>query len=145
MKRRQWELFLLGITFMIIQSWLDLRLPDYMSRITEMVQTGTATTEGLLAMGGMVWLAIRERDVTILTETACESIEPDGVVVRKADGSREKLLCDTAAYCVGMRSNQELFQEVWDCAPEVYRVGGGIKPGTVREAILTGYYTAAEI
>ncbi len=90
-------------------------------------------------------LAIKERGVTILTETACESIEPDGVVVRRPDGTTDKLLCDTAAYCVGMRSNQELFTQLYDCAPEVYRVGGCIKPGTIREAILTGYYTAAEI
>lgn len=90
-------------------------------------------------------LAIKERNVTILTETACQSIEPDGVVVTRPDGSLDKLLCDTAAYCVGMRSNQDVFQEVYDCAPEVYRIGGCIKPGTIREAILTGYYTAAEI
>ncbi len=56
MKARQWQLFALGILFMIIQTWLDLRLPDYMSRITEMVQTGTATNQGLAAMGGMMML-----------------------------------------------------------------------------------------
>ena len=90
-------------------------------------------------------LAIKERNVTILTDTACQSIEPDGVVVRRPDGSTDKLICDTAAYCVGMRSNQDVFAQVWDLAPEVYRIGGCIKPGTIREAILTGYYTAAEI
>lgn len=56
MKARQWQLFALGILFMIIQTWLDLRLPDYMSQITEMVQTGTATNQGLAAMGGMMML-----------------------------------------------------------------------------------------
>ena len=90
-------------------------------------------------------LAVKERNVTILTETACRSIEPDGVIVRRANGTEEKLLCDTAAYCVGMRSNQDLFPQVYDLAPEVYRIGGCIKPGTIREAILTGYFTAAEI
>ena len=90
-------------------------------------------------------IAIKERNVTILTETACRSIEENGVVVRRPDGTIDKILCDTAAYCVGMRSNQDVYQEVYDCAPEVYRIGGCIKPGTIREAILTGYYTAAEI
>ena len=90
-------------------------------------------------------LAVDERKVTILTETLCQAIEPDGVIVKKADGSVEKLPCDTAAYCVGMHSDQDIFMEVYDCAPEVYRVGGCIKPGTIREAIQTGFFTASII
>ena len=76
---------------------------------------------------------------------SCESIEPDGVVVKKADGTTDKLPCDTAAYCVGMRSDQSIFKDVFDLAPEVYYIGGCLKPGTVREAIHTAYFTASEI
>ena len=61
------------------------------------------------------------------------------------DGTTSTLPADSVVYCVGMRSNSDLYAQLYDCAPEVYRVGDCIKPGTVREAILTGYYTAAEI
>ena len=89
-------------------------------------------------------LAVQERKITILTSTKCISIEDNGVVV-ESDCTITTLPADTVVYCVGMRSNSDPYCQLYDCAGEVYRVGDCVKPGTVREAILTGYYTAAEI
>ena len=51
MKRKQWVLFAASTAFILLQTFLDLSIPDYMSAITEMVQTGTATTSGLVMNG----------------------------------------------------------------------------------------------
>ena len=63
----------------------------------------------------------------------------------ETEGTTSLLPADTVVYCVGMRANSDAYCQLYDCAGEVYRVGDCIKPGTVREVILTGYYTAAEI
>ena len=120
-------------------------LADAGRQVTVLEMTSQAAAEANRLHAEALRLAVKERNVTILTDTACQSIEPDGVVVRRPDGKTDKIPCDTAVYCVGMRSNQELYQDIYDCAPEVYRVGDCIKPGTIREAILTGYYIGAEI
>ena len=37
--KKEWLFMFLAIVFIIIQVWLDLKLPDYMSEITILVQT----------------------------------------------------------------------------------------------------------
>ncbi|MBR2122040.1 MAG: ABC transporter ATP-binding protein [Lachnospiraceae bacterium] len=56
MRAAHWRLFALTALFMFIQTWLDLKLPDYMSDITELVQTGKATTGALLHLGAYMLL-----------------------------------------------------------------------------------------
>jgi hypothetical protein len=48
-------------------------------------------------------------------------------------------------YAVGMRANGNVYADLYDCAPEVLRVGDCIKPGTIREAISGGYFGAMEL
>ena len=46
LKRNEWLLVLVSIVFIVIQVWLDLKLPDYMAEITTLIQTeGTGTSE----------------------------------------------------------------------------------------------------
>lgn len=122
-----------------------LYLADAGKKVTVVEMTDTAAREANRLHAEALRLAIRERGVKILTSTKCCAVEEDGVLVEDQNGSREKLPVDTVVYCTGMRANSDTYQQLYDCAPEVYRVGDCIKPGTVREAILTGYFTAAEI
>ena len=122
-----------------------LYLADAGRKVTVVEMLPAAAREANRLHAEALRLAIRERDVKILTSTRCCAVEEDGVVVEDQDGKQEKLPADTVVYCVGMRSDPAVYQDLYDCAPEVYRVGDCIKPGTVREALLTGYYTAAEI
>ena len=121
-----------------------LYLADAGKQVTVIEMTSVAAREANRLHAEALRLAVRERKVNILTGTKCISIEDDGVVV-ESDGTTTTLPADTVVYCVGMRSNSDPYCQLYDCAGEVYRVGDCIKPGTVREAILTGYYTAAEI
>jgi len=63
LKRNEWLLVVVSIAFIVLQVWLDLKLPDYMAEITTMIQTkGTGTSELLVpglymllcAVGSMV-------------------------------------------------------------------------------------------
>ncbi|WP_338505835.1 ABC transporter ATP-binding protein [Turicibacter sp. KK003] len=56
LKKREWLLFLCSVLFIIAQVWLDLRLPDYMSKITQLVQTQGSEMEEILAAGGKMLL-----------------------------------------------------------------------------------------
>ena len=46
LKRNEWLLVLVSIVFIVVQVWLDLKLPDYMAEITTLIQTeGTGISE----------------------------------------------------------------------------------------------------
>ena len=39
LKLKEWLFFLISLVFIVVQVFLDLKLPDYMSRITTLVET----------------------------------------------------------------------------------------------------------
>lgn len=51
MKRKQAILFLICLIFIIIQVWLELKMPDYMSKITILVQTQGSQMKDILKNG----------------------------------------------------------------------------------------------
>ncbi|MGI6010312.1 MAG: ABC transporter ATP-binding protein [Ruminococcus sp.] len=56
MKKRDWMLFLGSIVFIVGQVWLDLKLPDYMSEITMLVETEGSKMSEVFAAGGWMLL-----------------------------------------------------------------------------------------
>lgn len=56
LKKKDWCYACAGLIFIIIQVWLDLKLPDYMSSITQMVQTPNSKMADILAAGGFMVL-----------------------------------------------------------------------------------------
>ena len=67
-KRNHLFYFIAGTVFLFLQTFLDLSIPDYMSDITNMIQTGTATTDALLASGaGMLLCALGATVCAIIT------------------------------------------------------------------------------
>ncbi len=73
MQAKHWRLFALSIALMFLQVFLDLKLPDYMSGITEKVQTGTATTRTLLRDGGFMLLCALGTTATAIAGNFCSS------------------------------------------------------------------------
>ena len=49
--RRQWAMIAASIAFIVVQVWLDLKLPDYMSAITTLVQTEGSAMADILTQG----------------------------------------------------------------------------------------------
>lgn len=56
MKGREWLFFLVSLVFIISQVWLDLKLPDYMSEITTLVETEGSAMAEIWASGGKMLL-----------------------------------------------------------------------------------------
>ena len=55
LKKKEWLFFVMSLAFIVSQVWLDLKLPDYMSEITKLVESeGSAMHEIWLAGGKMM-------------------------------------------------------------------------------------------
>ncbi|WP_151737008.1 ABC transporter ATP-binding protein [Paenibacillus tengchongensis] len=56
LKPKEWALFGVTVLFIVAQVWLDLKLPDYMSEITRLVQTPGSEMSEIMATGGWMLL-----------------------------------------------------------------------------------------
>ena len=52
MKAKEWALVIVSIAFIVLQVQLDLKLPDYMSDITVLVQTKGSEMSDIFTAGG---------------------------------------------------------------------------------------------
>lgn len=51
LEKKDWLLVFLSLLFIVAQVWLDLKLPDYMSEITVLVQTEGSEMHEILSSG----------------------------------------------------------------------------------------------
>ena len=66
--KKEWYLALIAFTLIITQVWLDLKLPDYMSQITVLVQTEGSQMIDILKNGGyMLLCALGSLSAAVLT------------------------------------------------------------------------------
>ncbi len=56
LKAKEWILFAFSLVFLVSQVWLDLKLPDYMSEITRLVQTPGSEMKEILEAGAYMLL-----------------------------------------------------------------------------------------
>ena len=54
--KRDWLTVVLIVALIAFQVWLDLKLPDYMSEITKLIQTDGSTMNEILKQGGFMLL-----------------------------------------------------------------------------------------
>lgn len=85
--KREWTLIFAAIVFIVVQVWLDLTLPDYMSQITTLVQTpGSEMIEILQAGGKMLLCALGS-----LASSVIVAVMTAKVAANFAANLREKL------------------------------------------------------
>ena len=73
--KKEWALAALAIVFIVLQVWLDLTMPEYMSEITKMVQTeGSEMSEILLAGGKMLLCALGSLAASVITAVCAARI-----------------------------------------------------------------------
>ncbi len=56
LKKKDWLIIVVCILFIVLQVWLDLKMPDYMSQITTLVQTEGSQMSDILLNGGYMLL-----------------------------------------------------------------------------------------
>jgi pyruvate/2-oxoglutarate dehydrogenase complex dihydrolipoamide dehydrogenase (E3) component len=97
------------------------------------------------AVGPSLHEHLENSGVIGVTGARCNGISAAGVQVVFKNGKTEIIPTDSIILAVGMVSNAEVLQALYDCAPEVVAVGDCLQPGTIREASRMGYFTACDI
>lgn len=78
MQKTDWIYVLFSIVFIVIQVWLDLTMPDYMSEITMLVQTPNSDMNDIWAAGGkMLLCAFGSLLASVLTSVFAAKIAAD--------------------------------------------------------------------
>lgn len=52
-KKKDWFFIIIAIGFIVVQVWLELKMPDYTKELTKIVQSGTNTMTEVWKNGGM--------------------------------------------------------------------------------------------
>lgn len=91
-------------------------------------------------------MSLAQEKVTILTETTCQSIEEDKVVVQTKEGTKE-LACDVVIMAIGSKSNDStvLQNHCKENNIPYYVVGDAAKPALALNAIHDAYNAVLEI
>ena len=55
-KKKDWFFIIIAIAFIVVQVWLELKMPDYTKELTKIVQSGTNTMTEVWKNGGMMLL-----------------------------------------------------------------------------------------
>ena len=75
LRAREWALAILAVAFIVLQVWMDLSIPDYMSQITMLVQTpGSTMTDILMAGGKMLLFALGSLASAVVTSVCAAKI-----------------------------------------------------------------------
>jgi 2-enoate reductase len=87
---------------------------------------------------------LRGKQVTLLTNTKCEEVKSDSVIV-SAEGQRKTYPMDSIIVAVGYRANDDLFKALEGKVPELYHIGDSSQPRGIRESVNEGYRTGLSL
>lgn len=71
--KKEWAVAAIAVAFIVMQVWLDLTLPDYMSEITMLVQTEGSEMSEILKAGGKMLLCALGSFVAAVATAVCAS------------------------------------------------------------------------
>ena len=69
--KREWGLSFVALVFIVVQVWLELTIPDYMSEITRLVQTQGSAMSAILTAGGKMLLCALGSLISSVTVAIC--------------------------------------------------------------------------
>lgn len=85
--------------------------------------------------------------ITVHTATKCLEITPEGVRVRRPDGTEKVLSADCVVYAVGMKANQDEMMQLQSAAGvnRFFAIGDCKTPQRIINAVHDGHYAAMDI
>ena len=101
LKKIEWLYALCAVIFIVIQVWLDLKLPDYMNTITQIAQGGTNSVTGAAYELSDIWINGGYMLLCAVASMVCSVITSIFVVRIAADFSariREMLYCKVQGF-----------------------------------------------
>ena len=87
----------------------------------------------------------QDPSITVMTDTRCVEITPEGAVVAGADGQRQLLPADSVVLSAGMKSLTAERDQFSGLAYDVIPIGDCQKVGTISSATMTAYNAALTI
>ena len=82
---------------------------------------------------------LMENSISVLTNTALDSVTEEGIRVIDNDFKKQEIPADSVIIAAGLVCRDTPYEALWDKVDEVYRIGGCIKPGKVIDAIWDAY------
>lgn len=73
LKKTEWILAVLSVAFIVVQVWLDLKMPEYMSEITMLVQTEGSEMSEIISAGGKMLLCALGSLLASMTTAICSA------------------------------------------------------------------------
>ena len=88
---------------------------------------------------------LSENGVKLMPECTVQEFTADGVIVKKADGTEQKLECDTAVTAFGLERDTDMIEKLNEVVPETYIIGDAYKVGLIGEAINRAFWLTKDI
>ncbi|MDE5883648.1 MAG: ABC transporter ATP-binding protein/permease [Oscillospiraceae bacterium] len=86
LRKKDWGIVAIALLFIVLQVWLDLTMPDYMSEITLLVQTdGSEMLEVLMAGGKMLFCALGSLTCSFATAVCAAKIASEFSAVLRSE------------------------------------------------------------
>lgn len=83
--------------------------------------------------------------VEIKTNNRIKAVNDVGAVIESVDGSLSTVPADDVVFCIGLRPNESLKEELMYSGIEVFEVGDGVAVGNIRTAISAAYEVARKL
>jgi 2,4-dienoyl-CoA reductase-like NADH-dependent reductase (Old Yellow Enzyme family)/thioredoxin reductase len=113
-------------------------------KVTVVEMTGKLFSDANFIVGLSIQSHL-DKGVSCLTNARCTAISDQGVHITRIDGKTDIIPADSVILAVGMQSTEDIVESMLNCAADVIPVGDCVKPGTIRQASSTAYYTALDI
>lgn len=97
LSKKDWGLFFISIGLIVLQVWLDLRLPDYMSEITKYIETPGSEIRDVLGAGGKMLLCA----LFSMVSAACVSVIASRVASDFSAITRQKVYYAVEGFSMG--------------------------------------------
>ena len=89
---KEWALSAVAFVLILIQVWLTLTMPDYMSEITMLVQTEGSAMSDILAAGGMMLLCSLGTLLASVATAVCDATSSSNSYAHLGDDRVDKVL-----------------------------------------------------
>lgn len=124
-----------------------IELADEYGKNVTIVEMMDAVAKDVMFINSVsIYNEIARLKINVKTGSKVCTIDEEGVVVEKADGSREVIPADTVITAFGMRPNTELSEKIKKLYPKKTRViGDNEKVGKVATAVRGGFYAALSL
>ena len=115
-------------------------------KVTLVAKRGVLAPDAYRLYKHQLWDFMKD-EVPHILNSQCIRIDPDGAVVRNADGLEQKIQADTIVNAMGRTSNatEDLITMCRERGIDCAAIGDCKQPGKLYEAVIGGYLTAASL